>query len=75
MIRGDLRNVALVAHWDGFTISKRHNQSSWMLEVAIMSTGTTTPIEFNLLLFILSTFILKTNGANILVDKKIKSRW
>ena len=25
MIQGDPQNVALAAHWDGFTISKRHN--------------------------------------------------
>ena len=72
MVKGDPRNVALAVHWDGFTVSKRHNRSTWALEVAILNGGTTNPLELFPILFIPTTFFPKIGGANIVVDKKIK---
>ena len=72
MIQGNPWNVALATHWDGFTISKRHNRSTWVLEVAILNAEKTNPIELIPVLFIPTSFIPKTGGANSVVDRKIK---
>ena len=62
----------MAAYWDGFTVSKRHNRSSWVLEVTILKAGKTNPIELIPVLFIPTTFISKIGGATSKVDRKIK---
>jgi hypothetical protein len=51
-IRGDLHNVALAAHWDGFTIAKCNNRNSWMVEVSVLNASTSDPIGLLPVLFI-----------------------
>jgi hypothetical protein len=72
MVRCDPRNIALTAHWDGFTVSKRYNRSRWVLEVSILISETANPIELIPVLFIPTTFIPKIGSTSTVADKKIK---
>lgn len=52
VVRGDPRNIALSAHWDGFNISEGSERSSWVVEIGVLNASTTNPIMLLPVLFI-----------------------
>ena len=53
MVKGDPRNIALEAHWDGFNVTGKRSQGCWILNVSILNAGNTSNISLLPVLFIL----------------------